>query len=426
MYEFKVLAVDDEPHVLESIDRTLREITEYRVEVYKASNATAALRLIGESRMDLVISDIEMPGMDGLTMTRTIREKWPQCKITLLTAFASFKYAYEAIAQNVDAYILKTESKASMLTKFRGIFEKIIAEWSEAGKNGAFQESLNSICRLPALEKALRAENAEEGEYLEFFADCAGEMCILLCSFTDAKPVNIDVLVMLLYFYLRDIVRPIAYSQTSARSVVFLFRIPGKHGCDERNHVFGQLESFQAACKAIFSRCCITVMKTFAAEKEKLQGIYAELLESEESLRLEGESVIYRLPDEKEATRKQGNIAERTVQWISEYAKAHIAEDLSLARLSRMTGYNSQYLSTIFHQQMGKSFSRYVADLKVELIREMLEEGKESIQEISNGLGFASPSYFSRFVRREIGKTPQQLRENQAAEKKRGEKRGKE
>ena len=167
-------------------------------------------------------------------------------------------------------------------------------------------------------------------------------------------------------------------------------------------------------------------MKTFAAEKEKLQGIYAELLESEESLRLEGESVIYRLPDEKEATRKQGNIAERTVQWISEYAKAHIAEDLSLARLSRLTGYNSQYLSTIFHQQMGKSFSRYVADLKVELIREMLEEGKESIQEISNGLGFASPSYFSRFVRREIGKTPQQLRENQAAEKKRGEKRGKE
>ena len=131
--------------------------------------------------------------------------------------------------------------------------------------------------------------------------------------------------------------------------------------------------------------------------------------------------MIYQLPDERTTTRKRGDIADKTVKWISEYAKEHIAEDLSLARLSRLTGYNSQYLSTIFHQRMGKSFSRYVADLKVELIREMLKEGKESIQEISSGLGFASPSYFSRFVRREIGKTPQQLRDAQMAEKKRGE-----
>ena len=421
MYEFKVLTVDDEPHVLESIGRMLREITEYRVEVYKASSAAAALRLIGESRMDLVISDIEMPGTDGLTMIRTIREQWPQCKIALLTAFASFKYAYEAIAQNVDAYILKTESKATMLAKFRGIFEKIILEWGEAGKNEAIREPLDGICRLPALEKALCAGNGEEGTYLEFFASSAGEMCVLLCSFADDKPLDIDMLVALLHFYLRSIVCPIAYLQTCAQSVVFLFRIPEQRGRDERNHVFGQLESFQAACKAIFSRCCITVMKTFSAEKEKLHEIYAEMLESEESLRMEGESAIYQLPDERTTTRKQGDIADKTVKWISEYAKEHIAEDLSLARLSRLTGYNSQYLSTIFHQRMGKSFSRYVADLKVELIREMLKEGKESIQEISSGLGFASPSYFSRFVRREIGKTPQQLRDAQMAEKKRGE-----
>ncbi|MCT4544025.1 MAG: response regulator [Vallitalea sp.] len=72
-----------------------------------ASNGKEALQLIENNTIDLVITDIRMPVMDGLALCKIIQEKYPRCKTLLLTGYKDFDYAQEAIRAGVSDYILK-------------------------------------------------------------------------------------------------------------------------------------------------------------------------------------------------------------------------------------------------------------------------------------------------------------------------------
>lgn len=75
-------------------------------------------------RPDIIITDIKMPGMDGLKMSRRIREFLPNTKIVILTGYDDFKLAKEAISINANAYILKPVEEDEMLD----VLKKVVNE----------------------------------------------------------------------------------------------------------------------------------------------------------------------------------------------------------------------------------------------------------------------------------------------------------
>ena len=103
----RVLIVDDEKYVRMGI----KEETDWSLigceVVGEASNGEEALALAEETRPDLVISDIRMPKMDGITFAERLLEKYPNTKVIFLTAYDEFEYARKAIRLGISDYILK-------------------------------------------------------------------------------------------------------------------------------------------------------------------------------------------------------------------------------------------------------------------------------------------------------------------------------
>lgn len=99
--------------------------------VGEAENGKEGLEIIESLNPDVIISDIEMPFMDGLELASIVREKYPTMKIILLTGFDEFKYAQKAIELNVIEYILKPvslEDMVKVLKKVRLQLDKEISE----------------------------------------------------------------------------------------------------------------------------------------------------------------------------------------------------------------------------------------------------------------------------------------------------------
>lgn len=76
--------------------------------VYEAANGINARNFLESNPVDIVVSDIKMPGMDGLHLSKYIYESYPNTKVIILTAFADFSYAQSAIKYNVVDFIVKT------------------------------------------------------------------------------------------------------------------------------------------------------------------------------------------------------------------------------------------------------------------------------------------------------------------------------
>jgi len=102
----RVLQVDDERDFLE-MSAALLERTSEAIEVVTAPGGAEALETLGEEPVDCVVSDYDMPGMDGLALLREVRERYPAMPFILLTARGSEGVASEAISAGVDDYLQK-------------------------------------------------------------------------------------------------------------------------------------------------------------------------------------------------------------------------------------------------------------------------------------------------------------------------------
>jgi response regulator RpfG family c-di-GMP phosphodiesterase len=100
-----LLLVDDEDNILNSLRRVLRN-EPYRL--LTAGSGEAALALLEQQPVDLVISDARMPGMDGATLLAEVQQRWPQCLRILLTGYADITTTVKAINEGqIYRYISK-------------------------------------------------------------------------------------------------------------------------------------------------------------------------------------------------------------------------------------------------------------------------------------------------------------------------------
>lgn len=105
---YKVMIVDDEPVIKKGLQCFIDwSILECEV-VCEASNGLEAVELLGYYDVDIVVTDIRMPGMDGLALSDYLHQHFPQTKVIILTAFADFSYAQTAIQYEVVDFVVKT------------------------------------------------------------------------------------------------------------------------------------------------------------------------------------------------------------------------------------------------------------------------------------------------------------------------------
>lgn len=125
---YRVVLVDDEQIILNGLKRVF-PWDAYQCEVIgTALDGVSGLALVREAQPDILLTDIRMPNMDGLTMIAALKSEFPDMQIAILTAFREFEYAQQAIQLGVSRYLLKP----SKMEDLKEAFAHMVASLREA------------------------------------------------------------------------------------------------------------------------------------------------------------------------------------------------------------------------------------------------------------------------------------------------------
>lgn len=100
----KVLVVDDDEVVRVSYLRSLESISR---DIAAASDGNEALQTMEQTPFDVVLLDMRMPGQDGMSVLRTIKQRWPQSEVVIITGYPSVAGAKEALRLGAYDYVAK-------------------------------------------------------------------------------------------------------------------------------------------------------------------------------------------------------------------------------------------------------------------------------------------------------------------------------
>lgn len=107
---YRLLIVDDEPIIVNGLQAFFTKRDMPDVDIMVAYSAAEAMNWLESCKIDVVLCDINMPGMSGIELLSVIEKSWPMCKVIFLTGFSEFEYAHLAVRSPcVQDYILKTE-----------------------------------------------------------------------------------------------------------------------------------------------------------------------------------------------------------------------------------------------------------------------------------------------------------------------------
>lgn len=159
---YRLLIVDDEPFITDGLYRTFCNFTELSFDVYRAYYAKAALNLLDQYRMDIVITDINMPGISGLDMLKEIKNRWPECRTIILSGYNDFYYAQTALQYGASHYILKSDGDDLLIDAVKSCIKEIDLQLQTTNWKCQVEASLKKA--LPLLQQNLLLQLLSEPE----------------------------------------------------------------------------------------------------------------------------------------------------------------------------------------------------------------------------------------------------------------------
>lgn len=391
---FNILIVDDEEHVIDALRSLLELQPDIDCEVFSAQTAELALKIIEKERIDLLISDIRLPGMDGLSLVDIVSKQWPLCQSIMLTGYSDFDSVYRAMQLKTAGFLLKTENDQQILRKVHEVLQGIEARLNQT----AILQTSHGNYADERLGQAVSALPEQRRDILQQIGvDPLGSMILCLCTVGPSSSSALDAFIRYFMQGRFPVIR--CWCLPNQRQTLWLFQDSEP---DVSLSIVSTLmemvqNSYCATCATEFS-CMIA-----AANVDNIDGIFQQLTNALEEPSANMRSVTIITP-----LGMQQKNAEYLIRYLQKYITEHIAQDVSIPTLARETGYNADYLSRIFRNYAGSTLGQYIANVRLSVIRDMMRNSKNSFDDIAQQVGFCNRSSFNRFVKRCIGMTPRE------------------
>ena len=360
---YKVFFVDDEASMRAGIRESIDWDESGFTLAGEAPDGEMALSLMQEIMPDILITDIRMPFMDGIELSRQAKKIMPWVKIVILSGHDEFEYAKQAIAIGVEDYLLKPVTSSKLMETLteiadridkerRSNVENLIASMQDISTSGKIP--LVNIDKLPIIDKLRYASKADAPRFVEDYLDSFDSTAISSIIF--------------LYYIFMDIL-------LSAAKIIEEF------GGDAKE----VLSEYFDAGKMIQDDTGIARVKT----------MLTSLLEC-----------VIEFRDAATGS-KYSDIIVKAQEYIK---KNYSDKDISLHTVAKEVSISPNHFSTIFSRETGETFISYITGVRIEQAKVLLKTTQLRTSDVGYDVGYNDTQYFSYVFKKQTGMTQKEFR----------------
>ena len=506
----KVAIVEDEIRIREGIEKLLKKLNRDYEMVAVAENGDDGLKLIRETKPDIVITDICMPVMDGLEMLKRMTSEGLHAKAVVLSAYSDFEYARSAMKYGVTEYLLKPTSLMDFEQAMAHVEEQVMLDRSRKpaeigsidqvfrdlllGRMKATPElesylnnnygirsdsrfTLILCCPGSPFEEKTREYGSRLGRVLPLFSKCrfvtvdfsyrkvlatvaydyagpGGVQSILQSRLDDLGPVaavccaettgpfSLHDAYEKMFPYLdwniaqggRTVIRWPEVAQVKTESCIYPMELENRMRAamyaSNADEIAAVLREFGACfrdgkvyqpreikeCYVRFLWLIISFAKETGGNPDQTvdrQKLLTEIMDAKtrEELERVAEGITACLAPAEAG----GSVSHLTVRKAIGLIREYYQDGITLDEISRRLRVTPEYLGTLFHREVGMSFSTYIRNVRIDKAKELLCGTQLKLYEIAEKTGYSDPKYFSKVFREATGLTPAEYRKNDQA-----------
>ncbi|GGF94985.1 response regulator [Paenibacillus abyssi] len=396
---WKVLIADDESIIREGI-REAVDWSSLQMEVAaEAEDGEEALELALLHRVHIMLVDLNMPIMNGITLIKHIREKHADCKIIIITGHDEFTYAQEAIRLSVDDYILKParpDQLVKVLENARRDLE-LMEQKNEHLRMASQQINKNfpllreRFCHEWLGGDLTREEITEQLQFLQLPVSCP-KLCgvIRWPELIVNQPLMKESDRQLLLYAIENIVSEWLepYQKVMFRDHSGLIVLIAWEGIPES--VLKEIE------RSVQTYLKIAVYLHFEPVEDGVTAVPAAYRRCKTN--------VYR----------EAHISPM-VRRARQYIRDHFTNpEMTLELVAQSLQVSPVYLSRVLKQELGISFVSLLTQLRIQRAIQLLNTTTMQIQEIAEAVGYDTQHYFSTAFKKVTGASPNQYRKGAA------------
>ncbi|HEY2493578.1 DNA-binding response regulator [Paenibacillus sp. VTT E-133280] len=385
-----ILIADDERVIREGIKRTIRSIyPDYCVHV--AASTEEAVKIMEEQSIHMVLTDILMPGMNGLEFMRISKRRYPYVKWVVISAHSEFAYAQEAVRLGARDYLLKPIGKSKLLEIISNLSLEIEQDHKFIKDEDRLRSSLKYL-REGVFQRLASGFNLGNLDISQLIEDHQCFYLILLQMDAGDKNIRIE------HFIVENVLTELIDRDGSGFVVSY-----------DRQSLLGLITLREEARLETFLEDGRTYLKQYL--KTPFQMIHSGLSydintvpQIVTSLREAVNSQVLDLTPAKGSGEKAIDIA-------LQYVKEHYFEDLTLEKIASVVFLNPVYFSQLFKQKTGQGYKEYVTSLRLEQAKLLLVNSKLKVAEIAERIGYQDMRHFTQMFRKRFLVTPTEYRQ---------------
>ena len=392
--ELTVLVADDEPELLQAVCQLIDwQALGFRL-VGRASNGLDALQLVEELQPDFLLTDIRMPFISGTALTRQAKAVQPLLQAAFLSGYDDFEYAKSGIEDGIVAYLLKPISMTELTAELEKIHKKIVARLASLtdhrgpGERQLMTASLllDEFCRRgeivarlaqsgvaistgsTIISGAIRAENADPADLLAVSERVLSRVCGC-CGFC------------------------------ADERVVLLLASETGFGA-----LYGELDELR---QAIRRTCGAEAQIGLSKEYASVADGHAAYLEAMEALQATHSGEV-------QAAGGWDDMAVLCARTLKILEKEYMDETLTLQSVSERLHVSPNYLGANLKKHAGDTFMNLLIKKRMDVARNLLQNGTSRIAEVARRCGYSDQSYFGYCFKKYYGLSPARMRQTAA------------
>lgn len=397
--QYKMIIIDDEYLVRLGIKETI-DWASYNISVVaEGKNGKQGLELIKEYKPDIVISDIKMPVMDGLDLVKAIKEQNIDTCIIMLSGYKDFEYAKEALENGAYQYLLKPIDNQKLVESVLAGIEFVEKRRSNLKKLNNIKNDYviikNSIIHSILLNKH---DNQKNKELIENYQLEISNYGLIVYVKPDSGKFTNKELEETINKVLRE--EHLAFNSIiSDEQYIYIINDISTANIEQMFH-------------KIIDLYVMNETETISIGISDNYHKYDDISNKYHQAKTYAEDKIFKSISTITTSKSNEMHYHQTVIEGLKYIAANYDKNISIKTCSEYLLVSESHLMHVFKEDLNKTFNGCLTEYRMLIAKNLINQNKYKIYEISDKVGINDTKYFSQLFKKVYGVTPAEYRDN--------------